>query len=57
MLIPIFGLLFGAIIGGFRAKRRGGSTLDILQWAAVYALILGTVALFIMIGIDRSYRP
>ena len=57
MLIPIFGLIFGAIIGGFRAKRRGGSTLDILQWAAVYALILGTIALFIMIGIDRSYRP
>lgn len=57
MLIPIFGLLFGAIIGGFRAKRRGGSMLDILQWAAVYALILGTIALFIMIGIDRSYRP
>jgi hypothetical protein len=57
MLIPIFGLLFGAIIGGFQAKRRGGSTLDILQWASVYALILGTIALFIMIGIDRSYRP
>ena len=57
MLIPIFGLLIGAIFGGLRAKLRGGSTLDILQWAAVYALILGTIALFIMIGIYRSYRP
>ena len=57
MIIPVLGILFGAIIGAFMAKRKGGNTLDVLQWAAVWALILGAISLFIMIGIDRSYRP
>lgn len=56
MIIPLAGIVLGILIGAFRAKRRGGKTADLVQWALVYALALGLVGLFVMIGIDRSYR-
>lgn len=56
MIIPLAGLLAGAILGAWRARARGGKSADLVQWAMVHALIGGLIGLFLMIGIDRSYR-
>jgi len=55
MIFPLAGLLLGAAFGALRAKRRGGKTLDLLQWGAVFALIFGIIGLFAMVFIDRAY--
>lgn len=54
MIYPLAGLLIGALFGAWRARRRKGSLADILQWAAVMAMICGLVGLFILIAIARS---
>ena len=54
MIFPLLGLLFGAILGAFRANRRGGNRLDMLQWAAVHAVGLGIIGLFVLIIVERS---
>jgi len=54
MIYPLFGLLIGAILGAFSAKRRGGKTLDLLQWAGVWAIIGGVIGLFALIIISRA---
>ena len=46
-MIVIGAALLGAIIGAFTANRRKGNTLDILQYAAGFAMafaILGMIA-------------
>ena len=55
MISPLAGLLFGAMFGAFRARARGGKTLDMLQWAAVMAIMFGIIGLFVLIFIERSY--
>ena len=55
MIYPLAGLLFGALFGAFRAKARGGKTLDLLQWAGAFAMIFGVIGLFVLIFIERSY--
>ncbi len=55
MIYPLAGLLIGILFGAFRAKRRGGKTFDLLQWAAVFGMIFALIGLFAMIYIDRSY--
>lgn len=57
MFIPVFvlaALVLGAAIGAWRAKRRGGKALDMLQYAAAHAIPLMIVALFVTIYLDRS---
>lgn len=54
MIYPLTGLLAGALLGAFRARRRGGKTLDLLQWAAVHAMILGLIGLFALVIIERN---
>jgi hypothetical protein len=44
-MAALIGFVLGAIIGGINAARRGGNLRDILLYAVVYGLILGTVAL------------
>lgn len=50
-MIAIATLLIGALIGALTAKRKGGNTLDAVQYGAVFALIgfilglVGTVVL------------
>ncbi|WP_194094884.1 hypothetical protein [Marivivens aquimaris] len=56
MIYPLAGIVLGIIVGAVRAKMRGGKVLDMIQWAAVYAMIFGIIGLFIVIGIDRSYQ-
>ena len=54
MIYPLAGLVIGAIVGAVRAKLRGGKTLDMLQWSAVFAMIFGLIGLFALIFIERS---
>ncbi|SMY09663.1 hypothetical protein [Flavimaricola marinus] len=54
MIFPLTGLLLGAILGVLRARKRGGTTADILQWAVVHALVLGLLGLFVLVIIERN---
>ena len=57
MYIPVWilvALVFGAALGAWRAKQRGGKLLDMLQYAAAHAIPLMILALFITIYLDRS---
>lgn len=56
MIFPLAGIVLGIMFGAVRAKMRGGKVLDMIQWAAVFAMIFGIIGLFIVIGIDRSYQ-
>ena len=53
MLLPIAGLLLGAILGALAARRRGGVGADLLQWGAVGAILGGLAGLFLLILISR----
>ena len=55
MIYPLAGLLIGALLGLLGARQQGGKRLDLLQWAAVGAIIGGIVGLFVLIFIERSY--
>ena len=51
----VFGeALLGAIIGGLTAKKRGGSRLDIAQYAAGYAIALGLIGMIATVMIHRA---
>lgn len=52
-MIVIAAALFGAIIGGLTARKRGGNRLDIAQYAAGYALAFTVVGLISTVVIDR----
>lgn len=54
MIYPLAGLLFGALFGALRAKRRGGALFDLLQWSAVFAMLFGLIGLFILVFIERA---
>lgn len=54
MIIPLAGVVVGALIGAFSAKRRGGKPADMAQWAAVFAIIFGLAGLFILIFLTRT---
>lgn len=55
-MIVIGGFLIGALLGALTAKRRGGKRLDILQYAAGYAIAFTLLGLFATIFIDRMAR-
>jgi len=55
MIFPFGGLLFGACLGALMAKLKGGKTLDLLQWAAVFGIICALIGLFVLVFIERSY--
>ncbi len=52
MIIAAFALV-GALIGGYNAKKRGGTRLDIAQYAGAYALAFGIVGMFITVFLVR----
>lgn len=54
MIFPLAGLLIGALLGAIRAKLRGGNGFDMLQWGAVFAILLGLIGLFILVYIERA---
>jgi len=55
MIYPLSGLLFGAILGAIRAKKRGGTTADMVQWGAANAVLFGIIGTFALVLIERSY--
>ncbi|SFM12797.1 hypothetical protein [Shimia aestuarii] len=52
-MFVLFGAILGAIIGGGLAKKRGGKRLDIIQYAAIYAIAFAILGLFLTIFIHR----
>jgi len=44
----------GAIFGAYTARKRKGALLDILQYAAVYAIAFSIIGLFVTVIIERS---
>lgn len=52
-MIIIAGIIIGALVGAFNARRRNGSGLDIAQYAGVGALIGAMLGMFATIGIER----
>ncbi len=55
-MIILIAALIGAALGAISARRRKGSIADILQYAAVYALVFALVGLFATILLDRVMR-
>ncbi|WP_334064303.1 hypothetical protein [Limimaricola cinnabarinus] len=53
MILPLTGLLIGALLGAWRAKRHGGGTADMAQWGAAHALALGILGLFLLLLLSR----
>ena len=53
MLLPLAGLVLGAILGALGARRRGGVRADLLQWGAVGAILGGLAGLFLLILVSR----
>jgi len=52
-MIVIAGLLFGAFLGAFRARRRNGTGFDIAQYALAHGIFFGLVGLFAALLISR----
>jgi hypothetical protein len=49
------GIVIGAILGDWRARKRNGNGLDRAQYAAVHAIALALVGIFITIVINRIW--
>ena len=54
MIFPLAGMVFGAILGAYRAKTKGGKGKDMVQWSIVFAIIFGLVGLFALIFVERA---
>jgi hypothetical protein len=54
MILPLSGIVIGALLGAGLAARRGGRALDLAQWAAVLGLMGGIVGLFVLIFLSRA---
>ncbi|MFC3118215.1 apolipoprotein acyltransferase [Jhaorihella thermophila] len=52
-MIVILAALFGAALGAFNAKRRGGKAADMAQYAAAHAIIFALLGLAATIVIER----
>ncbi len=52
-MIVILAFLAGALWGGFLAKRRNGSRLDVLQYATAFAVAFAIVGLFATVIVER----
>ncbi len=52
-MFVLFGVVLGALIGALIARKRKGRSLDILQYAVVYAMIFAVIGLFVTIIVHR----
>lgn len=52
-MISIVAFLLGALWGAFVARRRGGSTTDIVLYAAVHGIILSLLAVLLTVLVIR----
>lgn len=53
MPFALTGLLIGAIWGAWRARKRGGNTADLVQWAVAHGIVLAMLGLFAALAIAR----
>lgn len=53
MILPLAGLLIGAVWGALRARSRGGNRLDMAQWGAAHGVALAVLGLFLLIILSR----
>ena len=53
-MAPLFGMVFGALLGAVVAKRKGGNGLDMAQYAGGFAIIFGLIGLFVAIYLARA---
>jgi hypothetical protein len=49
-MVPAF--LLGALIGAFRAHKKQGNKLDMLQYGAAHGMVFFIVSLFASIALD-----
>ncbi|MDR5651563.1 hypothetical protein [Ruixingdingia sedimenti] len=49
----VAGFVIGALWGGWLARSRKGTTLDIVQYAGVYAIIFALVGLLATVVMNR----
>jgi cytochrome c biogenesis protein CcdA len=52
-MIVLAGLLGGGLFGALQARKREGSALDMVQYAAGYGIAFGLLGLFLTIFIER----
>ena len=45
--------LIGALIGAMRARKAGGKTIDIIQYAAAHGVMFAIIGLFVNIALIR----
>ncbi|MFD1914467.1 hypothetical protein [Halodurantibacterium flavum] len=53
-MIVIAGVVIGAIIGALQARGRGGNRLDMAQYGAGWAIMLGLLGVFLTIFLERA---
>jgi hypothetical protein len=53
-MVILAGLVLGVLIGTVTAKRRGGKTLDILQYGAGFGIAFCLIGVFLTIVLERS---
>ncbi|MEM9708107.1 MAG: hypothetical protein AAF871_04890 [Pseudomonadota bacterium] len=53
-MIVIAGALGGAVVGALTARRHGGKTADMVQYAAGFAILFALLGVFATIFIDRA---
>lgn len=46
-------VLFGALLGALRARRKGGNGFDIAQYALAHAILFAILGLFVTIILHR----
>lgn len=52
-MLVIIGAIIGGIIGGTIARRRGGRTLDVVQYVGIYALAFALLGMLATLVIHR----
>ncbi|SNY53787.1 hypothetical protein SAMN06297129_2628 [Pseudooceanicola antarcticus] len=53
-MFAVAGLVIGAFLGAWRAKRRGGDRRDMFQYAASHAILFALIGLFLTLIIHRA---
>jgi hypothetical protein len=54
-MIVYAAMILGALFGGWRAWRRKGSGLDIVQYAGVYLILFGLIGMVTTIVLQRIF--
>ncbi|MGR3365211.1 MAG: hypothetical protein ACU0CY_13650 [Maritimibacter harenae] len=53
-MIVIAFAIFGALLGAYQARKRGGQRLDLAQYATAYGLAFAILGLFVTVFLSRG---